>query len=140
MRTLILRLRALHSRLHWVSTTLGIAGRIADVFGLAWLVTVLNVLVLLVLLLLVLVDLALRAFLRKFRKLGRILCRYVVDIVDALRQLLRFHLVLTLFLISNSNEQFIGYKPNMNVPALCKRVTVQPVSDDVIRLKMIACG
>lgn len=122
MRTLILHLRALQSRLHWVSTALGVAGRVADVFGLAWLVTFLNALVLVVLLLLVLVDLVLRALLRKFRKFGRALWVYVVDIVDVLRQLMRLHLVLALFLLSNSNDQIIGYKPSMDVTVICQRV------------------
>jgi hypothetical protein len=106
MRDLVLRLRALQARLNLLTTALGITARIADVFGLGWLVTLLNGAILVMLLILLTLNLVLRALVRKLRKAFKLLCVLAVDAVDVLRQLLKMHLMIAALALFSTEQNY----------------------------------
>ena len=82
MRVLVLRLRVLRSRLHWVYAGLGVASKAADLFGLAWLVSLLNATLLTLLVLVVLIDLIVRSLVRHLKKFWKATLVATADAAD----------------------------------------------------------
>lgn len=120
MRVLILRLRALKLRLHWLTTGLSVATRVADLFALGWLVTLLNAAILALLLMIVSIDLVLRFLVRQLRNAWQVVLPRALDAMDLLRQLLRLHLIITILMLSNI-EKNSGFQPYLDVSINTKR-------------------
>lgn len=123
MRVLVLRLRALRARLQWLTTALSLTARVADVLGMAWLVTLLNAAVLALLLLLVVLDLALKALVRQLRRVVTLVLHRLLDAADLLRQLLRLQLLVAVLLLSSVQYEN-GFKPYMSDSLQIERGTL----------------
>ena len=121
MRVLVLRLRVLRARLHWVYVGLGVASKVADLFGMAWLVTLLNAFILALLILVVLIDVIVRALVRHLHNLWKVLLSASVNAGDLIRQLLKLHFLVLALLLSHS-EQHVGLNPYIDFCITTKRM------------------